>query len=352
LIGGDYFIKLKPVEDSLLYSLTELCPAYAFFSSGRDALFSALTLSLRGLSAQRIWIPDFISKQLFDAIRQTGLDLHFYPITEQLLPREEWIGEVRPGDIVFVTHLFGIVQTALLTSLANTDAIVISDLTQKPYNPTGWQAIASQSAYIVSSLRTTMALPDGALLASQKHEIVSPKELPADDFWALRAAALLSRGGSANQGFMSDENSHLFKKAELWVDSNLAAARKMSDCSRALLATQSENDWETDRKQTHHNQAILATHLAERVSCPQVKPTRTLPEIAVSTFFPIVLESAQRAKLKAVLADQRIYCPIHWDTAFLSTPHPLSQKILSIPCDARYTNRDMKYIATIISAHV
>jgi hypothetical protein len=348
LIGGEYFIKLKPVEDSLLYSLTTLCPSYAFYSTGRDALFSVLS----GLRAQRIWIPDFISRQLFDTIRQTGLEVHFYPITEQLLADEAWVAGIQSGDIVFVTHLFGITQTALLASLAKKDAVVISDLTQKPYSPAGWQSIATQSSYIMSSLRISMALPDGAILASTKHEIDSPKELPVDEFWALRAAALLSRGGSANQGFMSDENNHLFKKSELWADSNPAAARKMSDCSRALLTTLSENDWETDRKQTHHNQAILATHLADRVSCPQVKPTRTLPEIAVSTFFPIVLQPAQRTRLKTVLADQRIYCPVHWDTSFLTTPHPLSQQILSIPCDARYTNRDMKYVATIIMAHV
>ena len=118
------------------------------------------------------------------------------------------------------------------------------------------------------------------------------------------------------------------------------------------LATMSENEWDAERKLTHHNQAILAAHLSDRLPCPQVRPTMTLPEIAVSVFFPILLEHEARDKIKAVLAGQRIYCPVHWDTAFLDTPHPVSQKILSIPCDARYTKGEMKYVATVILANL
>ena len=347
MIGGEYFIELKPVEDSLLYSLASVCPEHAFFSSGRDAIYGLLNK----LSSQRIWIPDLICKSVFTAIRQSGKEIHFYPINDQLLPESGWLSELQSGDIVFINHLFGIMPAALLDALAKTDALVISDLTHKLYNLTGWQTVASQSTFILSSLRKTMAVPDGAFVASRKHEIAEPQQPASDEFWAQRAAALLSRGGSANRGFMSDENFHLFKKAELWADANPAAARKISDCSRGLLSTMSENDWEAARKQTHHNQAILATHLSDRIACPQVRATGTLPEIAVSSFFPILLEPAQRDKLKAVLAEQRIYCPIHWDTTFLKTEHPLSQRILSIPCDRRYNDRDMTYIAKLVIAH-
>lgn len=348
MIGGEYYIQLKPVDDSLLYGLSSVCPSSTFFSSGRDAIFALIT----SLPGPRIWVPDFVCKSIYVTLQQTGRQLLFYPVTDQLLPDSAWTSQIQPGDIVFITWLFGIRPTEILSTLAQTGAVVISDLSHKVFKLSNWQSAAAQSTYILTSLRKTMALPDGALLGSQRHEVAAPTEPASESFWAVRAAALLSRGGSANQGFMSDENFHLFKKAEQWADANPAAPRKMSDCARALLATRSENDWESARKETHHNQAILATHLAEKISCPQVKPTRTLPEIAVSSFFPILLEPQQRDKIKNVLADQRIYCPVHWDTSFLDQPHPLSQRILSIPCDARYTHRDMTYIATVITAHL
>jgi len=348
LIGGEYFIAQKPVEDSLLYSLTSVCANLAFFSSGRDAFYTALVR----LDGVRIWLPDFICKPMFDAAQHSQKALHFYPVDAQLAVSTDWVAQVRQNDIVLVSHLFGMMQTELLNRLSGTGAVVISDLTQTVYSLTSWQAAAARSTLILSSLRQTAALPDGAILASAKHDIAAPEQLPSDEFWVTRAAALLSRGGSANQGFMSDENYRLFKKAALWLDANPAASRKMSDCSRYLLATMSENEWESQRLITHHNQAILATHLSDKVPCPQVRPTRTLPEISISTFFPILLEPDQRTRLKAVLADQRIYCPIHWDTAFLGSEHVLSKKILSIPCDARYNDRDMKYIATVITANL
>lgn len=350
MIGGEYFIKLKPVEDSLLYSLSSVCPSYAWYSSGRDALFSILS----DLPSHRIWLPDFICKAIVDVALQADKEIHFYPVTEQLQPEETWLTNLQSGDIVFISHLFGITPHDMLGKLAQTDAdaIVISDLSHTVFHLSAWQNIASKSTYLFSSLRKTMAVPDGAFIGSQKREIPTPKETASDGFWVPRAAALLSRGGSANQGFMSDENVTLFKRAEHWMDNNPAANRKISDCSRSLLATRSEHEWEIERTETHHNQAILATHLSDKIVCPQVKPTRTLPEIAVCTFFIVLLDPARRNKIKQVLADQRIYCPVHWDTTFLNKEHILSKKILSIPCDARYTDRDMKYIATIITAQL
>lgn len=348
MIGGEYFIKLKPVEDSLLYSLSSLCPSYAWFSSGRDAIFSVLS----NLPAQRIWLPDFICKAIVDVVLQADKEIHFYSVNEQLLPDGAWLSQLQSGDVVWISHLFGITPHDILGRVAQTDAVVISDLSHTVFHQSAWQAIAGKSTYIFSSLRKTMALPDGAFVGSHQVEIFAPREAADEGLWVPRAAALLSRGGSANQGFMSDENVPLFKKAELWMDSNPAAARKMSDCSRSLLATRSEGDWETDRLATHRNQALMATHLSDKVQCPQVRPTRTLPDIAICTFFVVLLDCDKRNKIKQVLADQRIYCPVHWDTTFLNREHALSKKILSIPCDARYSDRDMKYIATIIAAQL
>ncbi len=348
MIGGEYYLKLKPVDDSLLYSISSICPSYAYFSSGRDAIYSVLA----NLPAQRIWLPNFICKAIVDVATQAGKELLYYPITEQLVPQEEWLTQVQSGDIVFLTHLFGILQTSILSKLADTGAVVVSDLTQTVYHLTSWQSVVSKSTFILASLRKTMAVPDGAFVGSLRHDVASAREPAGEGFWVPRAAALLSRGGSANQGFMSDENHALFQQAERWIESHPAAARKISDCARSLLSTYSEEEWEVQRKQTHHNQAILATHLSDKVVCPQVKPTRTLPEIAVSSFFTILVDPAKRDKLRTVLANQRIYCPVHWDTSFLEHEHPLSQKILSLPCDARYTNRDMKYIAGVVTAQL
>ena len=88
MIGGEYFIKLKPVEDSLLYSLSSACPSYAYFSSGRDAIFSILS----DLPSHRIWLPDFICKAI---------------MSRQEIPHEE-LGAVRSlvAILQLAVHLY------------------------------------------------------------------------------------------------------------------------------------------------------------------------------------------------------------------------------------------------------
>jgi hypothetical protein len=62
---------------------------------------------------------------------------------------------------------------------------------------------------------------------------------------------------------------------------------------------------------------------------------------------------AQRDRVRAVLQEARIYAPIHWHlTTANSQAMSLSRRILTIPCDQRYTSADMKRVAGTINAAV
>ncbi len=348
MIGGENYIKLKQATDSLLSTLSLACPGLTLYLSGRDSISSVLS----GLSSNRLWLPDFLPPAVHNVALQTGKQINFYPINHQLLAEENWIDQVKKDDIVFVIHYFGIQQTALLTRLKTTGAVVISDISMMLYNVNSWPLISEQSTFVLGSLRSTFPVADGGFLSSRTRDVVGPDKIASEEFWVPRAAALLSRGGSANRGFMSNENSALFQKAEKWLDEHPADQRKISDCSRALLLTVSDAEWNDQRVQTHHNQAILATHLSQLLNCPQVRPTRTLPDIAVSQYFTFFVKNVIRDRIKKTLEQNKIYCPILWETPFLNPPQPLPAEILSIPCDARYSANDMKHIAKQILAQL
>ena len=70
--------------------------------------------------------------------------------------------------------------------------------------------------------------------------------------------------------------------------------------------------------------------------------------------FPIIAEN-NRDKLQLWLADNGIYCPVLWplpEDVYLNykVSAYLSDNMLSIPCDQRYSVDDMEYIAKIIKA--
>ena len=346
MIGGNNYIKLKPATNSLLSTLSIACPNLTLYSTGRDSIYSTLA----SLPSQHIWLPDFLCHSIYEVARQANKQVKFYPVSRQFLAEDNWIPEIKENDIVFIIHYFGIQQSFLLNKLKNSGAVVISDISMMMYNTHSWQQISEQSAFVLGSLRNTFPIADGGFSSSRSHDIVGPTEPASEHFWVPRAAALLSRGGSANRGFMSRENEGLFDQAENWLKQQPAASRKISDCSRGLFQTVSDEDWNEQRIQTHHNQAILATSLSEVISCPQVRPTRTLPDIAVSEFFTFLVENKARDRIKNALAEKKIFCPILWETSFLKQPHEISSQILSIPCDARYNANDMKHIAKQIHA--
>ena len=56
----------------------------------------------------------------------------------------------------------------------------------------------------------------------------------------------------------------------------------------------------------------------------------------------------QRDGVRAELARHRYFFPVHWDTTWQEEGHPFSDTGLSIPCDGRYGEQQMKAAAGVI----
>ena len=337
MIGGEHFLPVPAaVEHSLGQLLESELGQIAFFSTGRDALATLLT----SLREPLIHLPDLMCASVHQASHAAGKERTIYRISTNFLHE--------PGDdeawttpsIVFAMHYFGIRDDVLMQSARAAGHTIISDVTHLLFDVDGLRATSHQSDYLIASLRKSGPFPDGGFVSSLAHATVAPARGPRNDFFALRAAGLISRGFSAAHDFDNDENFLLLRQAEEALDESEPGDFGCSYLSRQLVRTISVAD---SSRAIRRNVSVLRDGLRGRC----LVPDRDL----VSPYFPCIFSSrVERDRVRAALAARHFFFPIHWPATGLPSPSPLVERSLSVPCDARYGEPQMRAVVEVIQS--
>lgn len=335
MIGGEHFLSVpRPVEDSMGAMLSRRVGAASVFASGRDALYSLLA----ALPYRAVYLPDLICRSVFDACSAAAKEVFFYKTGPELagvgLP-----GTLGPGACIVVMHYFGRASHRLLETARASGAVVLSDVTHMLFAPESLEALAAASDYVFASLRKSGPFPDGGFVASRYQPAPKATGPVRDDFVAYRAAGLLSRGFSAIQDFPDDENLRWTRKAEAILDASPPSDHRGSFLSRELLRTVPMDDAIV---RTRSNMEVLSALLRDACHCFSTVD-------APSPYFLCTLPTkVQRDAVRAELARHRYFFPVHWDTSWQQEAHLFSDIGLSIPCDGRYAEQQMKSVAGVI----
>jgi dTDP-4-amino-4,6-dideoxygalactose transaminase len=138
--------------------------------------FSRSAWSLRVIAEWRIrcsgnnlinvWIPDFFCNASLKPLRELGVKIIFYRITDKLAPEMEWCYShslIEKPDIFVLVHFFGQVSPAANVAelCKNLNALFIEDATHvlKPI-----PGVGEHGDFIMYSPHKHLAIPDGALL--------------------------------------------------------------------------------------------------------------------------------------------------------------------------------------------
>lgn len=106
-IGGFFQLELTPATTSGKnffdhWSITQL--NHVCLHNAR----SCLHYLLQTQHVKKIWLPAYICQDLVAAVNNTSAALHFYPLTEELSPRVEFLHQfVQAGDFVLAVDYFG-----------------------------------------------------------------------------------------------------------------------------------------------------------------------------------------------------------------------------------------------------
>ncbi|MBS0381949.1 MAG: hypothetical protein JSR56_05905 [Proteobacteria bacterium] len=287
---------------------------------------SAIAAVLNTARPAKVWAPNFICGAVNDTLRAFGAPVKRYTLSETLgIP-----GHVEPAatDLLVCVDYFGIHANAVAEAIGRFGAgRMLIDASQSMYlrAPTG--------ASTVYSPRKFFGVPDGGMLrtALSVPHPYAPNEVDS----LTRSRHLLARRmGLVDAGYA------LFQEAEASLSGCPPVA--MSQFTTALLRSV---DCETAAIRRTRNYRHLATRLrAQGFEVP------FLPRDAVPLCCPVRCKDA--ARVRRELATRCLFTPIYWPDADIPDSDRVGLRLrdhtVYLPCDQRYGESDMSYIANVL----
>lgn len=288
-----------------------------WFQSGRSALHAIISPSGIHSVALPSWCCDSMIKPFLDA----GVKVGFYPVYMDGGLVQDISGVVADG--ILVMDYFGYTEQI---DVAGFPGVVIRDVTHSLFSKTYQDA-----DYSFGSLRKWAGFWTGGFGWG-----LADSNLPEDEVYAALRKTAMEKKQQYIAG-PSDRKDYLeiFSEAEEHLEQCAPARAAERDIQLA-----SKLDVDIIRSRRRANAAVLLDAFSDIAIFP------VMGEQDCPMFVPILVPEGKRDTLRQYLITNEIYCPVHWP---ISQYHQLDEKTgrlyeneLSLVCDQRYTEADMK----------
>ena len=316
----------------------------------RDAMLLAdgrqcIVVLIRQYGWKRIWMPDYFCYEVIDTIKeQTGIRVMFYednPLHEGLvesLPFEE-------GDVLLRMNFFG------MRGQRNNKKITCPVIEDHTHDMFSHWALYSDADWCIASIRKSLPLPEGGIIWSPKGHKLTVDVLSTDEneqIAATRWEGMEMKAQYLNGAAISkDEFRKRYTETEEWFDK--AEPALIDERSWMFVTKQLDiNLWQGAKRR---NWKLLKS-LVNQDDC-----TMMIPEDDSCTAFSltILLKSCeQRDALRKRLIEACVYPAVLWAVPESASDEAKSfcKRMLSVHCDGRYTEEDIKQLAEIINANI
>ena len=296
-------------------------------NSGRSSL--RWVIESAQLESKRLLLPDFLCEVILDVLAEYNIDVDFYAVDNQLgyqLP-----DDLSQYDALYLIKYFGAVTDSFEHAIARFKQCVIVDDVFSPYP----QVLdVKQSWYSFNSLRKISAVADFSMLYSNQ-PLKSLDVKPLAEFAALKYQAkqykyaYFNAAEGVEQTYLS-----LFNQGESCLDEHKGI---FSPSSRSFL--ESINFYQHldgERALRRKNYAVVCELLSEY--------SLTIQSDCYS-FAPILLPN--RDAVRRRLMRHNVFLAVHWPS-IAEVNNKISESILSIPLDSRYSPSDIEKICKYI----
>lgn len=363
-------------------------------SSGRSAYLNVwLNLLHIERDLDTVLLPSYLCYSILMPFRRIGVRVEYYRVDADLavdwedLERKarrlgaraaavivNYFGFPEPGDVV-----------RAICRIRQTGARVMYDATHSALNDCPWPTVVDTSRsgsgsvaagvsglasgpvpgvtpvadVCIMSLRKTLPVVDGAAVVwlggAQPSPALSVAKERVDSYFSSRALAMMLKAAFVTDGLGSARNYlNLYDQAEAALDREFGASSAMSGVSRSIIK---RLDVDQIRRARRENYAELVKALheqdASRAGCEPLFPE--LPDGVAPLGCPVVAD--ERDALRERLAARGILTQILWQSP-LELPQEefpeslrLSQRILVLPCDQRYSAGHMAAVARAATTH-
>ncbi len=317
MIGGEHEL----LSDNLYYGVT---------NSGRSSLRWAI--QSMGLHHKKILIPDFICQIVIDVLIEQGVSFHFYHVHSDLSIVLD-SHSLLDVDAVYLVRYFGAQTNSLDNVLATLRIPFIYDDVFGISRP-----LFDHSCHWIyfNSLRKITPIADYSQLISN-HTLADVNLEQLGCFSKLKYQAKDLKAKHLVDG-TGDESSYLvpFDAAEQLLDASSPRIYQPSGRSVVLANLfYSTVDQEILHRQ---NNLELAKYLFPNHFYLDILP-------AFPSFLPIIL--SKRDFIRKQLMKHQIFLAVHWPRLSI-TYNQLSDCLLSLPLDSRYSQLDIERVCGLI----
>ncbi len=319
---------------------------WQLYRSGRDAMKAAARI----IGRRRVLLPALCCESMILPFAANGYDVDFYRLNPDLTGDEAYVREkLTDGTVLLYMRYFGVrpfTDEFLLSLRESVRGItLIEDRTHDVIVPRGEGGFAPDA--VLASLRKWAALPEGGMLRTGMGSCAADAD---------------ARFGDTRREVMEMKVRYL----ETWEPglkkkflNKLHGAERLLDESGEPCGMSAE--YEALLRRVDFT-ALLArrranvARLKERLAALDGTKLRFLSEHpeASTLYFPVYLEN--RGDIQRAMAQHGVYCPVIWPEpeaahGACEVSRYVTEHMLALPCDQRYTPEDMDFIAdTLIEA--
>ena len=316
-------------------TLFDIFPKANLYANGRQAI-DALILQEKW---KRIWMPEYFCYEIIDSIKKNDIEICFYS-DNPLLDDDVVISKLQflEGDVLFRMNYFG------NRKFRDNSILKVPVIEDHSHDLIGDWPLNSNADWCIASLRKTLPISEGGILWSPKNHNLPG--LPKQSEFNVQLSYKRWTAMQLKKDYLSDKiiDKGLFRKLFLETESEfdiLQIAPIAEDCYSYLVNFDMEG-W-LHQKQLNWN--ILA-------------------EIQSDMFFILKGESGKcnnfsytlifynpfdRNVFKHILIANNIYPAVLWDIPEDRVDSKdISDRMLSIACDGRYSYDDMLILKSAI----
>lgn len=314
----------------------------AFVFSGRTAIELAIKSILKKKTVRKALLPSYCCDSMIQPFRDRDITVSFYDINyfDERLDIDLKI--TKEVDVIVWCNYFGFtVPMPSLLDFKNRGGIVIEDITHSLLSKIPYHG---QSDYLVASLRKWGQMICGGYCAALNGELLQTDyPSPPSSFIKAKKEAmemkrdyLFGNGSIQKAEFLSN-----YHRSNEWL-ANHYHGLSIDEESRQYILNA---DLEEHRKIRRVNAHVLYEGIS---GCTNIKPLFSEDRMDCPLFFPIIVKDGNRNAIHQRLINNNVYCPIHWPRPSDECASNLYNEELSLICDQRYTESDMKRILSVL----
>ncbi len=336
-IGGFF-----PLEDwsehtnNNWFSLWGLTADNSYFFHNLRSAFWHLLIQLK---PSRVWLPAYICDVMEQSVTMAGMELSFYPINETLSPDSIYLAEhLQAGECVLAVNYFGKPPDEPFRDLvrARTDVFWCEDSAQAL--STG---IEPWGDYVLYSPRKLMGVPDGGILRNCSKGVRAPSLRPLPDERYLLASR------QRKNDLDETNNDEWYSNFVAYESQMQPDSLEMSEITSKLLQG---TDPAAHIKQRQDNFETLRS-LLKGVGLFDAYDLEFAP-----MGYALKVDDAQG--LVNALAAKRMFVPRYWPNLpkgvsdSFCFESELSDSVVLLPVDQRYSSSEMRALAHEVSAFI